>query len=132
MIITALQDIIDFLSSDDLTMSSMVNYLGDIEQEYAGSIHVHSDNDNFSRISVVKSAQTGMPAHVRLELSDSLSVTDLHQHFGDFQEVRVGYDEPKTLQFNTDTDDSAFKIVLLAEVEHDAVVAITLRRDKQS
>lgn len=131
MILQILDKLAQYLAMDGLTLLSIVDHLGTIQETYAGSIHIEPYDDAFSFASVVRVADTDRPAHVRLELRIQLSLAELEAKFGDYRQIDVPHGEPDTLIFHLDTGDTPFAIVMLAEINNQTVTAITLRRDKR-
>ena len=123
-----LRSLITDLSSQT-TESDLIERFGTVKQNYAGSVHVTPADKHFSHISLVRSAQTDDIAHVRLELTDNIPLSNLSATFGDYQSIDSGHGEPKTVMFQTTTTDTPYHIVMLVEIEDDNVTAITLRRD---
>jgi|GEM_PF-5574246 len=130
MSIQALQNLIDYLASDRLTVEMIVNHLGSIEESHAGSIHIQPNIDDFSLISVVRAVDSIYPSHLRVTLRQPIAISELTQTFGDPRSITMEEGEPYAILYDIGLSNTTYNITLLAELDAEKLVTtIILRLD---
>jgi hypothetical protein len=136
--LAALEALASFLAHEPLTVDEVVEHLGTVSHDYSGNVLVAPHNPLFAEANVVRAIDPEtrrpgeVPAHVQLTPVEAPAVETLVEAFGDYRRVRGRGKraKPRAL-FSLETPQGVCKIVLIAELEKERAVRITLRRDPE-
>lgn len=125
------------LARDPLMVSEVIAHIGSVIHDYESNVLIEPSDSQFSEAHVVRNIDLetfepiDTPSHVVLMLAEPIEVEDLTQAFGKYDRFEAEEKVPPQLIFYLDMTGQPYSVALIADVEVDRVIEITVRRDKR-
>jgi hypothetical protein len=141
--VATLRGLCDLLSGADVSVEQVAAKLGEMVEDQGGNlgVAVRPNDAQFTEAMIVRTHDSGAPAHVRLRLvrPDTLSAATLMGAFGSYGTPPKKRPGPtQSMVFSVEQPEQPYTCTLIAEVlpgpagvEDGSVQAVTVRRDKR-
>jgi hypothetical protein len=130
-----LESIAALLARDPLTVRQVVERLGTATIDYGSNVLVAPNNPLFREANVVRQLDRAtfhpidVPDHVYLTPAEPTPVVELSHAFGTYREVPSLHEDPPELIFYLEMRGQPYAVALIARVQGEHAIEITLRRD---
>lgn len=133
--IEELESIAALLARDPLTAGQVVERLGTVTTDYGSNVLVAPSSPLFREANVVRQVDRttfhpiDVPDHVYLTPATPTPIAELSEAFGTYREVPSLHEDPPELIFYLEMRGQPYAVALIARVQAECAVEITLRRD---
>ena len=128
-IITTIRQISDLITKTELTAEDLAGQLGTINEKVMDQFEVTPTFDGINSATVMPQSMSDEPSHVRLKLSDGVTLDALKEALGDYQKTPRMPRKPPKGMFTIDTSSDSHRVTLIVELDSDTPSNLTLRRD---
>jgi len=120
--IETLQQLCIVLSRSSVTVQDVSASLGELVEDQGGNLPliIQPSDKSFKEVVIVRKYGTQEPAHIRLEIAESLklSVQELKRVFGEYRELpKKDWDSPESIIFKVYMPDASHDCAIIADVE---------------
>ena len=132
-----LQELAALLARDPLTINDVIEHIGSVTHDYESNVLLSPNDSHFSEAHVVRQIDlktfepVDTPSHVILILAEPPEVEILVQAFGEYDRFEAEEYVPPQLYFYPDMTGQPYSVALIADIEGDRVIEITIRRDNR-
>jgi hypothetical protein len=130
-----LESIATLLARDPLTVRQVVERLGTVITDYGSNVLVAPSSPLFREANIVRQVDRttfdpiDVPAHIYLTPAEPPLMDELASAFGTYREVPSLHEDPPELIFYLEMRGQPYAVALIARVQGDRAIELTLRRD---